>query len=153
MWRGPPFADFTYDAFAQATIARLEELRLACLEDRVEADLASGRHSSLVGELEALVAEHPLRERLRTQLMLALYRSGRQAEALNAYQDARRTLVDELGIEPGRSLRELRQAILQQDAALDLAAAGDQSEATEAPTSRRRPPPLLRRTRARNAKR
>ena len=133
LWRGPPFADFTYDAFAQATIARLEELRLACLEDRVEADLASGRHSSLVGELEALVAEHPLRERLRTQLILALYRSGRQAEALNAYQDARRTLVDELGIEPGRSLRELHQAILQQDAALDLAAAGDQSEATEAP--------------------
>jgi DNA-binding SARP family transcriptional activator/tetratricopeptide (TPR) repeat protein len=135
LWRGPALSDFAYERFAQGEIARLEELRLACLEDRVEADFASGRHSSLVGELEALVAEHPLRERFRAQLMLALYRSGRQAEALDVYQDARRTLVDELGIEPGRSLRQLHQAILQQDPALDLGT-GDEVEPEEHEESR-----------------
>ena len=88
-------------ASPSSEIARLEDLRLACLEERIEADLACGRHAALVGELEALVREHPLRERLRAQLMLALYRSGRQAEALEAYQDAREALVEELGIEPG----------------------------------------------------
>ena len=90
--RGPPLADFTYEPFAQNEIARLEELRLVALENRIEADLELGRHDALVGELEALVAEHPTRERLRGQLMLALYRSGRQSEALESYQDARRTL-------------------------------------------------------------
>ena len=122
LWRGPPLADFRYADFAQAEIARLEELRLGVLEERIDADLVAGHHSSLVGELEALVEEHPLRERLRAQLMLALYRSGRQAEALETFQEARRALVDELGIDPSRALRELEKAILQQDPALDLAA-------------------------------
>jgi DNA-binding SARP family transcriptional activator len=119
LWRGPPLADFTYDSFAQIEIARLQESRLAALEARIEADLALGRHADLVAELEATVVEHPLRERLRAQLMLALYRSGRQAEALEAYQQARRILVEELGIEPGRALRELEQAILKQDSELE----------------------------------
>jgi DNA-binding SARP family transcriptional activator len=120
LWRGPPLADFEYASFARTEIGRLEELRLAALEERIEADLALGRHAQLVGELEALVREHPLRERLRAQLMLALYRSGRQAEALEAYQDARRTLVEELGIEPGPPLQRLEKAILVHDAELDL---------------------------------
>ena len=120
LWRGPPLADVAYEAFAQPAIARLEELRLAALERRIEADLELGRHPDLVGELDALVAEHPLRERLRSQHMLALYRSGRQAEALGSFQRARATLVDELGIEPGPVLRQLELAILRQDSALDL---------------------------------
>src|SRR6266508_2502003 len=96
LWRGPPLAELAYDSFAQVEIARLEELRLSALEQRIEADLALGRHHHLIPEVEALVTENPLRERLRGQLMLALYRSGRQAEALQAYQRARHTLVDEL---------------------------------------------------------
>ena len=127
LWRGPPLADFAYERFADSERARLEDLRLACIEDRIEIDLAHGRDAALVGELETLVREHPLRERLRAQHMLALYRSGRQAEALEAYQDARRALVEELGIEPGRSLRELQQAILQQDPALDAEVAAERS--------------------------
>ncbi|MDQ3671992.1 MAG: AAA family ATPase [Actinomycetota bacterium] len=119
LWRGPPLADFAYERFARNEIERLEDLRLACLEDRIDADLINGRHAALVGELETLVRGHPLRERLRAQHMLALYRSGRQAEALDAYQDARQALVEELGIEPGRSLRELQQAILRQDPDLE----------------------------------
>ena len=103
-------------------IARIEELRLAALEHRIEADLALGRDAEIVGELEGLTVAHPLRERLRGQLMLALYRSGRQAEALASYQTARAALVEELGIEPARRLRELHQAILQQDPGLDVAA-------------------------------
>jgi DNA-binding SARP family transcriptional activator/tetratricopeptide (TPR) repeat protein len=125
LWRGPPLADFGYQRFAQAEIARLEELRVICLEERIEQDLARGRHAELVGELEALVKEHPLRERLRGQLMLCLYRSGRQAEALEVYRAARSALVEELGIEPGRELRELHQGILRQDPGLDLAAAAE----------------------------
>jgi DNA-binding SARP family transcriptional activator len=121
LWRGPALADFAYESFAQAAIARLEELRLAALELRIEADLGLGRHAELVGELEALVAEHPLREALRRQLMLGLYRSGRQSEALDAYRQARRTLVEELGIEPSSALQELERAILRQDSALELA--------------------------------
>ena len=101
LWRGPPLADFTYASFAQAAIGRLDELRLSALEKRIEADLALGRHADLIAELRALVAQHPLRERLRAQLMLALYRSGRQAEALAEYQAGRRVLVNKLGIEPG----------------------------------------------------
>src|SRR5947208_6582088 len=89
LWRGPALADFSFEAFAQPHITHLEELRLATLEERVQADLDAARHSELVGELEALVEEHPVRERLRGQYMLALYRSGRQAEALQAYQDGR----------------------------------------------------------------
>jgi DNA-binding SARP family transcriptional activator len=129
LWRGPALADLAYEAFAQAAIGRLEELRLAALEKRVEADLALGRHAELVAEVEALVAEHPLRERVCAQLMLALYRCGRQADALAAYQTERRALVDELGIEPSPRLRELEQAILRQDPSLELtpAAAPDRS--------------------------
>jgi DNA-binding SARP family transcriptional activator len=120
LWRGPALADFVYEPFAQTAIGRLEELRLLALERRIVADLALGRHADLVPELEALVAEHPLREGLRAQLMLALYRAGRQAEALETYQEARRTLVEELGIEPAPALKELEMAILRQDPALDL---------------------------------
>ena len=120
LWRGPALADFTYERFAQAAIARLEEIRLAAVELRIDADLALGRHDELVGELEALVAEHPLRERLRRCLMTALYRCGRQAEALDAFQHARRALVDELGIEPSAELSGLEQAILRHDPSLDL---------------------------------
>ena len=126
LWRGPALADLTDAPFAHAEIARLDELRLAALCDRIEADLALGR-VDVVGELAALIAEHPLRERLRGQLMLALYRSGRQADALAAYQDARRTLVDQLGIEPGRELRELEQAILRQDPTLDPSPAAERA--------------------------
>ncbi len=122
LWRGPPLAEFAYQRFAQPELARLEELRLVCLEERIEADLGSGRHAELVGELEALAQEHPHRQRLRAQIMLALYRSGRDAEALDVYQGTRRALVEELGIEPRRQLRELQQAILRQDPALDLVA-------------------------------
>src|SRR5437016_4152491 len=120
LWRGPPLADFTYETFAQGEIARLEELRLGALEERIEADLRLGRHTELVAELEHLVGEHPHRERLREQLMLALYRSGRQAEALATYQEGRRALVSELGLEPGRALQELERAILAQDETLEL---------------------------------
>jgi eukaryotic-like serine/threonine-protein kinase len=118
LWRGPTLADFADDPFAQSEIARVENLKLACREDQIEADLTVGRHAQLVGELHGLVQEHPLRERLRTQLMLALYRSGRQAEALETYRDARRALTGELGIEVSRELRELEQAILRQDPSL-----------------------------------
>ena len=107
LWRGAPLADFAFETFAQADIARLQELRLSAVESRVAADLALGRHADVTGELEALVAEHPLREELRAQLMLTLYRCGRQAEALEAYRAGRAALVGELGIEPGRPLREL----------------------------------------------
>ena len=122
LWRGPALAEFTFEQFAQAEIRRLEELRLVALEERVAADLDLGRHGDVAGELEALVAEHPLRESFRRQLMLALYRSGRQAEALEVYQDARRRFVDELGIEPGPELRQLQAEILRHDAG--MAAAG-----------------------------
>ena len=115
LWRGRAFEDVAYEDFAQIEIDRLEEQRLVALEGRIEADLALGRHAQLVSELEALVGQYPLRERIRGQLMLALYRSGRQAEALNVYQDARHALVEELGIEPGPVLRRLEQSILRQD--------------------------------------
>ena len=117
LWRGPPLADLAYESFAQAEIARLEESRLAALADRIDAELALGEHARLVGELEALVREHPLRERLVGQLMLALYRSGRQADALETYRRAREWL-SELGLEPGPALRELEQSILRQDQSL-----------------------------------
>ena len=110
LWRGPPLADFAYEEFAQPEIARLEESRLACLEERIEADLALGRQADLVGELEALVDEHPLRERLRAQLMLALYRCDRHAEALERYASGRRALAEELGIEPERGAEGSRAA-------------------------------------------
>jgi len=117
LWRGPALADVE-ERFATTAASSLEEQRLAALERRIAEDLDRGKHATLVGELEQLVAAHPLRERLRAQLMLALYRSGRQAEALAAYRDTRRTLADELGLEPSEELRELEQAILRQDRAL-----------------------------------
>ncbi len=120
LWRGPPLADFTYESFAQNEAARLDELRLTALEERIEAELELGRAADLVGELETLVRENPLRERPRGQLMLALYRSGRQAEALQLYQETRRTLVDELGIEPTPALQQLHASILRQESALQL---------------------------------
>jgi DNA-binding SARP family transcriptional activator len=121
LWRGgAPLADLAYEAFAQVPVARLEEIRLAALEERIEAELALGRHAQLIGELEQLIAEHPLRERFRAQLMLALYRAGRQAEALEAYRRTREELVDKLGIEPGPAIRELERAILAHDPSLDL---------------------------------
>jgi DNA-binding SARP family transcriptional activator len=118
LWHGRPLADFAYSQFAHGAIARLEELRVSALEDRIEAELQLGREADLVGDLEALVREQPLRERPRSQLMLALYRSGRQAEALAAYQQARKLLADELGLEPSPELRSLEQAILRHDPAL-----------------------------------
>jgi DNA-binding SARP family transcriptional activator len=120
LWRGPALVDFTDAPFARVEAARLEELRLAATEDRIEAELALGRHGDLVAELEALVAQHPLRERLRAQLMVALYRSGRQAEALRVYHETREVLVEELGLEPSRALQRLERAVLAQDPSLEL---------------------------------
>ena len=118
LWRGPALAEFAFEDFAQAEIRRLEELRLVAKEERIEADLELGRHSDVSGELEALVREHPLRETLRRQLMLALYRSGRQAEALDVYQDARARFVEELGIDPGPELKQLQAEILRHEAGI-----------------------------------
>jgi len=136
LWRGPALADLAYEPFAQQEIRRLEELRVEAVEERVDADLALGRHDRLVPELEVLVAEHPFRERLRAQLILALYRCGRQADALAAYQAARRTLDEELGLEPGRRLQELEQAILQHDPAIEAPARPAESAVVDD-----RPPP------------
>lgn len=120
LWRGEALADFAYEGFARGEIERLEELRLGALEGRFDADLATGRGTDLVPELETLVAAHPLRERLREQLMLALYRSGRQSEALDAYREGRTFLHEGLGLEPGAGLRELERAILEQDPSLGV---------------------------------
>jgi DNA-binding SARP family transcriptional activator/class 3 adenylate cyclase len=125
LWRGEPLAEFPSAPFARAAGARLEELRLGALERRIEADLALGRHADLVGELESLVSHHPFRERLRAQLMLALYRSGRQADALESYRAARRELMDELGLEPGQVLQDLEREILQHDQRLAAAPTAD----------------------------
>lgn len=121
LWRGPALTEFASALWSQAEIARLEELRLAATEDRVDADLAMGRHGELVGELEMLVSEHPLRERLWSQLILALYRSGRQAEALQAYQQVRHRLAEDLGIEPSLALRRLEEDVLLQRPELEWA--------------------------------
>ncbi|HEX3226154.1 MAG TPA: AfsR/SARP family transcriptional regulator [Gaiellaceae bacterium] len=121
LWRGAPLADLAYESFARTAIERLDELRLVALEQRFEAELALGRHLAVLSDLEALVWEHPLRERLRGQLMLALYRAGRQADALDVYRKTRELLVGELGIEPSRSLQELERQILRQDETLDVA--------------------------------
>ena len=129
LWRGPPLAEFGLEEFAQPEIRRLEELRLVAVEERIEADLELGRHGDVVGELEALVGANPLRETFRRQLMLALYRAGRQAEALDAYQDARARFVDELGIDPGPDLRRLQAEILRHDASISASptdGAGDE---------------------------
>jgi DNA-binding SARP family transcriptional activator len=138
LWRGGAFEEFLDTDVGAAESDRLAELRLVALEDRVEADLRLGRHRELVAELEGLVREQPLRERLWAQLLLALYRSGRQADALLAYQRARSVLVEELGIDPGAELRRLHAAVLAQDPVLDLpptteaAAAGELREGLEA---------------------
>jgi DNA-binding SARP family transcriptional activator/ABC-type branched-subunit amino acid transport system substrate-binding protein len=134
LWRGPALADFAYDGFAQAEITRLDELRLNAREERIAAGLALGLHRELVGELEPLVAAHPLRERLRGQLMLALYRSGRQAEALDVYQQGRHALAEELGLTPGLGLQRLERQILEHDPAL----AAPDPQTARARTSRRR---------------
>ena len=135
LWRGPPLPEFAHEAFAQPAIARIEDLWLSVVEDRIEADLALGGHTELVGELQTLVIEHPLRERLRGQLMLALYRSGRQAEALSAYRDARQLLADEVGIDPTPDLQRMEGAILRQDPDLDVVPApvGPAPAARQAP--------------------
>jgi predicted ATPase/DNA-binding SARP family transcriptional activator len=119
LWRGPPLLEFSYESFAQAEARRLEELRLEAIELRLDADLALGRVDGLQSEIEQLVEAHPFRERLRGQLMLALYRAGRQADALAAYREARAALVEQLGLEPGPALQRLEQAILAQDPLLD----------------------------------
>jgi DNA-binding SARP family transcriptional activator len=120
LWRGDPYADHAYEAFAAPEIRRLEELRACALEAWAEAELACGAHATMAPELQRLVSRHPLRERLRALLMVALYRCCRQSEALAAYHAARRALVDGLGIEPGSQLRELQRAILEQSPALEL---------------------------------
>ena len=119
IWRGSALADFTYAPFAQAEIARLEELRLAALEERIEADLVLGREAALIAELEGLVAANPLREQFRGQLMVCLYRSGRQAEALEAYAQIHAAMVDELGIPPAPPLQDLQHSILNHDPKLE----------------------------------
>src|SRR6478736_9709111 len=120
LWRGDPLAEFAYDDFAASTITRLSESRLALLEERLDLELRLGRHQRAVVQLEQLVADHPLREGLRGLLMLALYRAGRQADALRVFQEGRRLLVDELGLEPGPPLSRLESAILAQDPSLTL---------------------------------
>jgi DNA-binding SARP family transcriptional activator/CheY-like chemotaxis protein len=119
LWRGAALADVADAPFAQAEASRLEELRRGCAEDLVDAELSLGRHTAVIAELEQQVGEHPLRERPRAQLMLALYRSGRQADALAVYRDGMRILRDELGLEPGASLKALQQAVLSQDPDLE----------------------------------
>lgn len=138
LWRGPGLAEFGSEPFARDAGARLEDSRLAALEERIEADLGLGRHTRLVSELEELVARHPLRERLRGQLMLALYRSGRQAEALDVYRRTRETLIDQLGIEPSPELQELERAILQQDRSLRVGRQPAKPGEDVAPKPRRR---------------
>jgi ABC-type transport system substrate-binding protein/DNA-binding SARP family transcriptional activator len=132
LWRGPPLPDVASEPFARSEVDRLVDLRLTAIEERIDADLALGRHYELVPELEGWIGENPLRERLRGQLMLALYRSGRQAEALATYRAGRSRLVEELGIEPGPALRALEQAILQQNPSLSAPAAMVEPEQTAA---------------------
>jgi predicted ATPase/DNA-binding SARP family transcriptional activator len=134
LWHGPVLAGLSLEGMARHEAARLDELRLDALLERIDADLACGRHGELVGELEALVAEHPLRERLRAQLMLALYRSGRQTDALRRYRETRELLVEQLGIEPGAELQALERAILNQDSSLSVRQRADGPAPTNVPT-------------------
>lgn len=140
LWRGPALADFAHDPFAQADIHRLEELRLAAVEDRVEATLRLGQHTAAVGELESLVHDHPLRERMWGQLMIALYRSGRQGEALRAYQRCAELLAEGLGLMPSPRLRQLEQRILAQDPTLDTSTVHTRAAAAAPPPGRTRAP-------------
>jgi DNA-binding SARP family transcriptional activator len=137
IWRGPALADLVYELSLGPEAGRLDDLRLAVVEDRIDADLALGQSTVLVPELEKLVREHPLRERLVRQLMLALYRSGRQAAALDAYRAARRRLAEEVGLEPGSQLRQLERSILDQDSSLELDVPRPQP--LPAPARRRKP--------------
>lgn len=132
LWRGAPLADFTYESFAQEAIGRLQELHASLMEDRLAAQLELGLHAESVAELQVLTGRFPLRERLREQLMLALYRSGRQADALAVYHDARKALVEQLGIEPGLALQQLESAILAQDPALAYHPASHQTTSADA---------------------
>ena len=135
LWRGPPLSELSLDGALAGELERLEELRLGAIEQRIDADLQLGAHHGLIGELRRLVAEYPLRERLHAQLMLALYRAGRQAEALEAYRSARTQLVEQLGIEPGPRLREVHQAVLAQDLALDAPPAFATASALPVPST------------------
>ncbi len=143
LWRGTPFAEFESEPFARDAGARLEDARLAALEERIEADLALGRHARLIPELEELVAREPLRERPRAQLMLALYRSGRQADALELYRRTRETLSDELGIEPSLELQELERRMLQHDPTLERARVPAREAEDGAPVPLARRPQFL----------
>jgi DNA-binding SARP family transcriptional activator/DNA-binding beta-propeller fold protein YncE len=155
LWRGPTLAGLNLESLGRDEVAQLDDVRVGVLMDRIDCDLALGHHEDALGELKVLVREHPLRERLRAQQMLALYRADRQAEALDAYQKARHALIDELGLEPSESLQRLQHAILQHDPALELpagisavngAGAADAVAVPDAPLrSRRRRPPLRRR--------
>ncbi|MEP7113423.1 MAG: AfsR/SARP family transcriptional regulator, partial [Ilumatobacteraceae bacterium] len=120
LWRGGALAEFAYEEFASAEVSRISELRLAAVEERLDIELQLGRHRGVIGELEALVTAHALRERLRGLLMIALYRAGRQADALRVFQEGRRILGEELGLDPGPELRQLEAAILAQDPSLDV---------------------------------
>ncbi len=137
LWRGPPLADVVFESFARNEAERLEEERVSALMDLIDCELALGQHEEVVQELETLVHQHPLRERLRAQLMLALYRSGRQADALTVYQDARRTLVEELGLEPGRELQALERGVLAHDPALEAPPAQASTREPRVPQARR----------------
>src|SRR5919197_22410 len=136
LWRGPTLAGLLLESHGRDEIARLDELRVTALMDRIDCDLALGRHEQVLGELNVLVGEHPLRERLRAQLMLALYRADRQAEALEAYQQAREVLVEELGIEPSPALQRLQKGILAQDPTLELPAAIAAPSGAASPSTR-----------------
>ena len=138
LFRGDPLADLADEPFAAAEIRRLEEIRLSAEELALNADLAAGRHEAVIGDIEALLAKNPLRERLHGLRMLALYRCGRQAEALNAYRDARRMLVEQIGVEPGPELRRLHEAILRQDASLDVVPVDADLPPSSTPRPRRR---------------
>jgi DNA-binding SARP family transcriptional activator len=143
LWRGPALAEFASEPFGPEAAARLEDARLAALEERIEADLALGRHAGLIPELEELVAAQPLRERPRAQLMLALYRAGRQADALELYRSTRRTFVDDLGIDPSPELQELERAILRQEPALLQPRRTEGPRVPPEPPRRRRRPLVL----------
>jgi DNA-binding SARP family transcriptional activator len=143
LWRGEPLADVADEPFAAAEIRRLGELRMRAAEAAIDADLDAGRHDQVIGEVEGLIDEHPLRERLHAQRMLALYRAGRQAEALNAYREARSVLADEIGVEPGADLRQLQKAILAQDPALDHSPPGPAQAAPVVRRPRPRAAPAL----------
>jgi DNA-binding SARP family transcriptional activator len=150
LWRGPPLDEFAFSEFAQREIQRLDELHLGTVEGRIEALLRLGRHGSVVAELQTRVDEHPLRERLRGQLMLSLYRCGRQADALEVYRQGRRLLRDELGLEPGTELQRLERAILAQDAALEPPERRARGDPTPSPVEPTPPRSVPRRRRSRS---